>query len=228
MKPLLLLTGLFMLPLCAGATLSLADMLQMIRPGSLQTIPLSVWWLTGGFLLWLFAYMLLPRPVRSYVIAHELTHALWALITGARVKNIRVSKTGGVVTVSKNNIFITLAPYFFPFYTMLLVALYLCLNIFIDLHTYYGPWLGLIGFTWGFHFSFTIAALLEHQSDINHYGRLFSYCLIYFLNLTGLGLWIVAVTPVSLDQWAAIVTDRSVNSYIYTGQFLLNIIHSLQ
>lgn len=217
MKILLFFTGLTLLPLCAGVSLALVDIVQMIRPESLQTVPPAFWWLNGGFGLWLLCWFVLPRPLRSYVLAHELTHALWAVLMGSRVLKMRVSKRGGAVKLSKSNFIITLAPYFFPLYTMLLVALYLIIQIFYDLSAWYGPWLGLIGVTWGFHFTFTFAALAQHQSDVHEYGSLFSYSIIYLLNIVGLGLWITAVTPVTLEQWAQTSGERTVQSYRFIG-----------
>ena len=57
-----------------------------------------------------------------------------------------------------------------------------------------------MGFTWGFHLTFTVSTLLQKQTDIHEYGYLFSYTLIYFLNVLGIGLWFVAVTSVTLEH----------------------------
>ena len=152
----------------------------------------------GGFALWLAVYYLLPSPVRTYVLAHELTHALWGVVMGARVRDIRVGRSGGYVALTKTNVLISLSPYFFPLYTMLLIAAYALLSCFRDMRPYYLLWLGLVGFTWGFHFTFTLTSLLQRQPDIEENGRLFSYAVIYLFNVLGLCLWTVAVTSVTL------------------------------
>jgi hypothetical protein len=45
-----------------------------------------------------------------------------------------------------------------------------------------------------------VATLLQHQPDIHECGRLFSYTFIYLMNVLGIGLWIVLVSPATLEQ----------------------------
>ncbi|MBN1558453.1 MAG: hypothetical protein JW951_09955 [Lentisphaerae bacterium] len=203
MSALRFLAGLLLVPVCVAATRTVAALVQSLRPASLAALPPPAWALLAGFGFWLFLYATLPRPVRTYVLAHELTHALWGWLMGSRVSRLRVSADGGSVTLSKTNVWITLAPYFFPFYTMLTIAGYGVLSLFFNVQAYALFWLGLVGFTWGFHFTFTLSTLARHQSDVLLYGRLFSYTLIYLLNIVGIAFWIVAVSGATLDAWAA-------------------------
>jgi hypothetical protein len=129
-----------------------------------------------------------------------LTHALWGILRGAKVKNIRVAKDQGSVTLSKSDFLITLAPYFFPLYTFIVIVAYYIISIFIVMQPYELIWLGLVGFTWGFHFCFTITTMMQTQSDIKECGYLFSYTIIYMLNVFGITLWVVLVSDVALDD----------------------------
>ena len=138
--------------------------------------------------------------MRTYVFAHEMTHVLWAWLSGARVSNIKVGAGSGSVNVSHSNVIITLAPYFFPLYTILCMATYGILSIWFELRPYYLVWLAMIGFTWSFHLIFTIASLLHHQSDIDEYGWFFSYVLIYLFNLAGITIWLTVVGPLTFRQ----------------------------
>lgn len=192
------LAGLGLLPFGVAATQALWDLLQTLQPASLHTLPLSAWGLLVGFALWLVVFFAMPRPVRSYVLAHELTHALWGWVMGARVSRLKVGARGGSVALSKTNFLIALAPYFFPLYTMLIIAGYYLLILFVDLRTYEPFWLGLVGLTWGFHLTFTITTLMTHQPDIKEHGRVFSYAVIYLFNILGICLWVVMVTSPSL------------------------------
>jgi hypothetical protein len=70
--------------------------------------------LTYGLISGLLLLLILPSPIRTYVLGHELTHALWGLCMGARVGKINVTKNGGHVELSKTNFLITLPPIFFP------------------------------------------------------------------------------------------------------------------
>ena len=192
------LWGWLLIPCCYAALRTLAHLVQCADPASSWLISPTGLLMGGGFVLWLFLYLVLPRPVRAYVLAHELTHALWGLIHGRRVSQLRVSAQGGSVRIEKPNTLITLAPYFFPFYTLGFVALYGIASLFADLSAWRPVWLGAVGFPWGFHITFTFDALLEHQTDIQKVGYLFSYTFIFLLNALGLAFWLVAVGPPSL------------------------------
>jgi hypothetical protein len=192
--------ALLLLPFCVGASRTLFSLLQAIRPSSPEMIPPSAWALAGGFVLWNLVFFTLPRPVRTYVLAHELTHALWAWVMGARVSGLRISKAGGSITLTKTNVWITLAPYFFPLYTVLVIAGYYVLSIFLDVERYGLLWLALVGLTWGFHLTFTITTLMQQQKDVTLYGRMFSYMVIYLLNTLGIGLWVVMVSSATLEE----------------------------
>lgn len=202
MRPLKFLIGLALLPVVWVVLAATARLIASLRIEELGGHALSGWWLTGGFLLWIFLFFTMPRPMRTYVLAHELTHAIWALIMGARVSRLRVSARGGSVTVSKTNWLITLAPYFFPFYTLLVLLLYFLLGWFHDLRPYEPLALALVGFTYAFHVTFTLAMLTVRQPDIIEHGRLFSYTVILLLNVLGVGCWLVAVAHPTLRDYA--------------------------
>ncbi|MBW7908112.1 MAG: M50 family metallopeptidase, partial [Kiritimatiellae bacterium] len=148
MRPLKFLIGLFLLPVVWTAIRATARLIATLRIEEFGGHPQAAWWLAGGFLFWLLLYLLLPRPMRTYVLGHELTHAFWALLMGARVSRLRVTARGGSVTISKSNWIITLAPYFFPFYTMLVIASVFALGLFFNLQPYERLILAIIGFTY--------------------------------------------------------------------------------
>lgn len=200
MRTLKFLAGLALIPVCYATARSLTDLLLVARPESLGQVPMTTWALLGGFLFWLAFWFFAPMPVRTYVLAHELTHALWGALMGARVSNLKVSRTGGSVQVSKTHFLITLAPYFFPFYTFLTLVAYGAFSLYLDPHLYQPFWLSLVGFTWGFHLTFTLVALAQHQTDIQDTGPLFAYMVILFLNLLGLCLAVVIIAAPTLDD----------------------------
>jgi len=119
---------------------------------------------------------------------------------GARILSLKVSGHKGSVTLSKSNFLVTLAPYFFPLYTVLVIVLYCILSVFFEVERYYLLWLVLVGFTYGFHLTFTLSTLMQHQTDIAHNGRLLSYSLIYLMNVLGICFWIVSVSSPTLEQ----------------------------
>ena len=136
--------GLLILPFCVSATWSAISLVASLRPQSFLAVPVAAWAMASGFALWLLIFYALPRPTRTYVLAHELTHALWAYLTGSGVRRMSLSRNSGSVVVTKNNILITLAPYFFPLYTVIVIILYYILSLFWNLGAYEWVWLFLV------------------------------------------------------------------------------------
>lgn len=93
----------------------------------------SSWPFLGGFgvfgLAWAFGRWVAEKPSgpagwaswlsrKLYVIGHELTHALAAWGSGAKVFGFKVGEKGGHVDLSHSNAFIALAPYCIPIYAV--------------------------------------------------------------------------------------------------------------
>ncbi|NLL83542.1 MAG: hypothetical protein GX230_04795 [Lentisphaerae bacterium] len=220
------LLALALLPLCAATTLVNLDMLTAAAAAA-DTFLTPLLALIGGAAIWTLVYIFLPHPVRTYIIGHELTHALWGLLFGARFSNIKVGDSGGSVRLTKTNTLITLAPYFFPFYTMILTAIWFVAGLFLNLTPYTLIFLFLVGLTWSFHITFTINSLLIHQPDIVECGRLFSYVLIYILNVIGISLWIICATPVADTALVDSMITRTTSAYATTGHSLRKVTISL-
>jgi hypothetical protein len=201
--------GLLLLPVAWTAVAGTARLLASLQPDHLGAHPFAAHGLAIGFSLWIVLFFTLPRPMRTYVLGHELTHAFWALLMGARVSRLRVSARGGSVNVSKTNWFITLAPYFFPFYTFLAIICAAALGMFVDLQPYEPLALGVVGLTYAFHVTFTIAMLMQRQPDILEHGRLFSYSMIALLNALGVGCWIVAAGHPSPADYMALLEHEA-------------------
>lgn len=196
--------GVLLLPLCVVISRILWELLQAAaRSDTSAYLPLPALALLTGFVLWVAMFTLFPRPVRSYILAHELTHALWGLLMGASIAKISVKEDHGSVVLSKTNFLITLAPYFFPLYTVMVIVLYYLLMLFYPVERFHLWWLGLVGLTWGFHLTFTVSALLQRQSDIRDQGRLFSYSVIYLANVLGICLWVVMVSDATFEDAVA-------------------------
>ena len=208
------------LPLCTAASLCAWHLMSVAATQDFHQVSLAEWALPVGFVLWALIYMLFPKPWRTYVWGHELTHALWGFLMGARIGKMKVGDQGGSVELSKTNFAITLAPYFFPIYTVLVILIYLILAAFIDLTPLRWLWLGLVGFTWSFHITFTIATLSQHQSDIQFNGRLFSYGIIYLFNLLGICCWITAVGAPTWSDFINLLLEFSNAWYEVTWEVL--------
>jgi hypothetical protein len=153
------------------------------------------WFFSLGVVLWLIAFFGLPRPVIIYVFGHELTHALWVLLMGGRVSRFRVGRDGGHIVTNRSNFFIALAPYFFPLYSILAIAIYGVLGLFYNVQPYGRLLYAVIGATWAFHFTFTCWMIPKSQTDLRNHGTFFSLVLIYLMNLLLLIAMLVMASP---------------------------------
>jgi hypothetical protein len=159
----------------------------------------SVLPLFGGIVSYFIFQAILFRPVRTYVFGHELTHAVAGLMSGAKLKGFKVTSNGGSVTLTKTNVWITLAPYFVPIYTVIAVILYKILSRFYPVDGYYWIFLFSVGFTLSFHFGLTNYAISQGQSDLKRFGRFFS------------GVFILVVTCLVMAVLLKIVFPNNIN-----------------
>jgi hypothetical protein len=152
------------------------------------------WFFSLGLIIWLVAVLGLPRPLWIYVFGHELTHALWVLLQGGSVSEFKITKHGGHIMSDRINTWIALAPYFFPIYSLLVIAIYGLAGLFWDVAPLRPVLYMLIGATWGFHISFTLWMIPRGQTDLTYGGTFFSIVVIYILNLIVLAIFLIAAS----------------------------------
>ena len=187
--------GIFLLPICGVLTQTFftafarATVTQRLWAGE------EFWFFSLGAMLWFIAFFGLPRPILIYVFGHELTHALWVWLMGGRVSRFRVGSDGGHVVTSKANFWIALAPYFFPIYSILTIAIYGVLSLFLKVQPYGRVLYCVIGITWAFHFTFTCWMIPKNQTDLSDQGTFFSIVVIYLMNLLLLSVMLIVASP---------------------------------
>jgi hypothetical protein len=217
-KFLKFIIGVLFLPLCWAFSRVLFSILQSLP---VSASGWTAWAVPAGFAVSVLGFFILPRPFRTYVLAHELTHAVWGMLFGAKVGKMKVGKTGGHVMLSKSNFIISLAPYFFPFYTGLVIALWYAAGIFADLSAYEPWWLAAVGLTWGFHVTFTVYMLTQSQPDVQENGRLFSYVIIYLANIFFAALWMILFGPPTFCGTGKLILSETLTAYKWVGTALL-------
>lgn len=213
-----LLTGLALLPMCWGVLRTLFDAI-VLSAGASGIASAETLSLLAGIAAFALAWMALSHPVKMYVLGHELTHALWGLLFGARPSDVRVSASGGSVRLTKSNLLITLAPYFFPFYTFLVIVVALITYAFLRPLPYLPLWMFLIGFTWSFHVLFTLETLGQRQPDVRLYGRIFSWTFIFLVNILIVLVWLATMTPLTFAELGGILVNRVLSAYTAVGLF---------
>jgi hypothetical protein len=189
------IVALFLLPLCAVLSQTFFTSFAHATVAERLWAGEEFWFFSLGVVLWLIAFFGLPRPIVLYVFGHELTHALWVWLMGGRVSHFKVRREGGHILTDKNNFVIALAPYFFPLYSILVLALYGALSLFVDVQPYGRLLYALVGVTWAFHFTFTCWMIPKNQSDLSDNGTIFSLVVIYLFNLLLLSAMLIVASP---------------------------------
>ena len=212
------LCGLALLPLCWGLLRTFVDAV-IAAAGRTAGISTEAVGLIAGMVAFVMVWLALSHPVRTYVFGHELTHVLWGLIFGARPSDFNVRASGGSVRLTKSNVFITLAPYFFPFYTFVVIVCALITYAFLRPLPYLPIWMFLIGFTWAFHLLFTLETLTRRQPDVTAYGRVFSWTFIFAANVAIVLVWLASMTPLTFAELGDFLICRVRDAYVgvWTG-----------
>jgi hypothetical protein len=181
--------AILLLPVCIGQASALWLVFRGCGSADTTWVPFL-----AGAACWAVIYLLLPKPMWIYVFGHELTHALWAWLFGAMVKKFRATANGGHVVVSKTNFLITLAPYFFPLYAAIVVAVFAVGHLIWNWQNYLVWFHLLVGAAYAFHVTLTFQILKTRQSDITQQGYLFSAVVIFLGNVSVLLLGVPLLT----------------------------------
>jgi len=132
-----------------------------------------------GFITYLVIHIVFYKPVFIHVMSHELTHMLWAALFGGKTKELRVSREGGRVMISKSNFLVSLAPYFFPLYAFIFVVIYIIAD------KKFLPYIAFfVGASLAFHIALTLYSLTINQKDLQEESNVvFSILFVIFMNI---------------------------------------------
>ena len=128
--------------------------------------------LGAGFILFFIARQMADASVKTsmQIVAHELTHAFFALITFHKVKHIRVEADdsgGSMGFEGEGNWLIIIAPYFFPlfgFFYMLFISVWTSfapMNLILN---------GILGYFLGYHMD-TVASQIHEKPQAVHHAQ---------------------------------------------------------
>ncbi len=194
-------------------------MMHAAKDSTTWRSPVFGWFLIGS-ICWLALFAAARRTLMIlYVFGHELSHVIAAKLSGAVVYDWHVGRDGGWVDTNKSNTFISLAPYLLPLYTMAVILVYGIAGLFVNLETVHHVDIGgwsmpfnamkmlclLIGFTWTFHFTYTLHTLRVEQSDVLRNGGFFSGWLIVLCNLHVIMALLITASPALhwSDAWGS-------------------------
>jgi hypothetical protein len=174
--------------------------------GSLWMLPPSLWALwreiahslsplglvfagAAGYLV-LWRTVLQHKSISAFsTLEHELTHSLFAVLTGNRVTGLRVTLTGGghMRYEGTPNWLIDVAPYFFPLGT---ICVMLALPFVPALHGLAGQ--VALGITLGYHLAAGWTQLHPEQTDLQKAGFVFCGMFLPTANAWSFGLTLAA------------------------------------
>lgn len=172
------LIGLALLPVLLAVLVATFMLVRQI-----PFLSTTIWYIVLGLVLYTFFHTFVYQPVGLYVMAHEFTHAAFALLFGYRVKKIKISTGGGYVEMSESNFVIDLAPYFFPLYTVILIAAFYGLDRLFDWSNFYWLFFIFVGIFLSFHFLSNWDVLKIEQPDLNSTGKIFAVIFVIISNL---------------------------------------------
>ena len=192
-----------------------------------QSVP--VWFSVLGALTFLtLKYFRLIDSVLMlvYVAGHELTHALAALMCFGRVVRMSVNIEGGYVDTDKDNLFISLSPYFVPLWMLLWLA---CLHVV----NWQWPseaaqaWLYAgFGFWWAFHIYWTLWVIPREQPDLLENGIVLSFMIIMLANIGVLLLVLRCFGIISFKGYAQDFVNCACDLYSTYHELAVWLIHS--
>ena len=218
LRPLAWMVAVLLLPACWGAALAFGKILPaafLADGGSYMPAP-EGWAFIVGAIVYAVWHRLRP-PEFLYAFVHEFTHMAFALLTGKKVRSFEVNQGSGKVGLSGTNPLITLAPYFFPLPTIVVLILGALLDWAFGYEEIRWAASFLAGLTLCLHVLMTLRALGASQPDIARGGRIFSWAFIFFLGLVfiggaalvSVGGWGVAASygaSIWYESWGAYVT----------------------
>ena len=207
--------ALVLLPLVAAEIWTLIDLAWISAPAGEWR---STWFASfcTGLVTWLFIFLVLPRTMWLYVLGHEFTHALAAMLAGGKVSAFHVTSKGGHVLTDRVNWWIALSPYFVPIYALVWMALWLTVDFYHPLKEWQPILYFGIGLFWAFHLTFTASMLHQRQTDLSSQGYVFSGVIILLTNLGLVLLLLSFLTHDGIVGAIRLLGGQTVQSYSWT------------
>ena len=214
--------GLIKWPLAILMLLMIVPSVQTIEVVILQGVNSYVMvWFALPFIITSIVFFMLPFLSGSFlaIMEHELTHMLFAILTGHKPVDLEVNQNkGGYLSFQgEGNWLIALAPYFFPtfaFVVMLASLVYMGMDK--PLPDLYWAVFGVMS---GYHLASTILEIHPKQTDFKVAGYIFTISFLPGINLIVYGL----LLAYACAGWVGI--PRFLSLLIqYTAEFITRLI----
>lgn len=183
--------------------------------------------LFGGFFLFFISRSMMDSSVKSNmeIVAHEMTHAFFALLTLHKVTGIRIEgdNSGGNMSFEgEGNWLIVIAPYFFPLFGFFYMIAF-------SVYTHFAPsnliLNGILGFFIGYHLDTVGSQIHEKQTDLPKVS--YKFCAMF---LPAANLWAVgSMLAFNTRGWAGVslyldlINYLNVRNWNYVKALLANL-----
>lgn len=183
--------------------------------------------LFGGFFLFFISRSMMDSSVKSNmeIVAHEMTHAFFALLTLHKVTGIRVEgdNSGGNMSFEgEGNWLIVIAPYFFPLFGFFYMIAF-------SVYTHFAPsnliLNGILGFFISYHLDTVGSQIHEKQTDLPKVS--YKFCAMF---LPAANLWAVgSMLAFNTRGWAGVslyldlINYLNVRNWNYVKALLANL-----
>lgn len=179
-----------------------------------------------GFVFGCLIFMFISKFIPVYVFGHELAHWIFAKLFMKETGKFKVGKDGGAVEVKNPNLWVSLAPYFYPTFTVIWIPFWFLFKYLDERYPYsLSIYFVIMSITWAYHVAMTLYALKFEQSDLQRYGKPLSLGVIIFVNMgmifsflalftTGIGGGFLVLKEISVQDCMKIF-DLIKEIYIY-------------
>ncbi|MBQ7304154.1 MAG: M50 family metallopeptidase [Alphaproteobacteria bacterium] len=156
--------------------------------------------LGAGFFMYFIARTMADSSVKTgmQIVAHELTHSFFALITFHKIKHIRLDPEGSggeMGFTGGSNWLIIIAPYFFPLFGFIYMLIMPILpeNIIFN---------GILGYILGYHMDTVGSQIHDKQTDLPKVS--YKFCWMF---LPGANFWIIgSIIAYNSKYWEGVKT----------------------
>ncbi len=214
------MAAVLLLPCCYAIGQVFFEIVFQLKFNGMVLVPMA----TGSACM-LLLYTWLPKPIWTYVLGHEFTHAIASMLCGGRVKGMKVTGKGGHVYVTRDNFFVTLSPYFIPIYAIMVFVVFALSRQFFSWDTpmAWAAFFWALGLAYSFHIFLTWDILHTRQPDITSQGYLFSAVIIFLGNsmIAVLGMKFVS-NGIGFSQIAYSLGSEVSETYRIIGSFAQN------
>ena len=166
-----------------------------------------------GMGIYIFSWLLIFRNISGkwfFVIEHELTHTIFALLTFHTIHDFRATKIGvgyvGYSGAGNGNWLISIAPYFFPTFSIIVIAF-----LYLAQAQYYPFLMMLLGYTFLYHIHSTIYETHHRQPDLQKVGLWFAYAFLPAANLLAI---VAIISAIPNDRIEFLRTLEHLYSYL--------------